>query len=119
MPRGKPKKVPVWTFETHVPTEGIDYLIRQAAADELADAVCALFEDGVKTDIFAHIIQARIDRMVYPPEQLLSELGERLQSFAPQPGAADLPPGHQPKVADMRFDHMENPEHAITGTDPA
>lgn len=94
------KKVQAWSFATTVPTEGIDYILRKAEFDELADAVCELFEPGVKADILQHIIQGRIDRMVYPPEQLLTELGERIQSFAPQP-------------------ETENPENAETGSDAA
>jgi hypothetical protein len=99
MPRGKKSKPPAWTFEMKVPTGGIDFLIRKADQDELASAICEPFNDGVKTDILAYVFQHRVDSLIYPPDKLLTELGERIQSFAPQP--------------------MENPDNAETGIKPA
>jgi len=67
MPR--PRKEPAeWTVEISAPTEGIDDFIREATREELSEAVIAVLVPGWRADIFAHILQGRVNRVVAPAQ---------------------------------------------------
>lgn len=93
-------KPQVFGFENTITIDGIDHLLLQAEADELAGAVISLLAPQLRADLLASIMQSRLNRLFEPPANL-PELAERLQSFAPPP---------QP---------TENPDNAEAGLDPA
>lgn len=117
MPRGmydrskaRPRRpaTEAYVFENTVTLDGIDYLIFQAEADELAAAVVNECEPALRASILACILEARLNRRLMAPPDL-KDLAERLHTFAPQ-----LPPGHQPIPDNVIFTSQENPD-AETG----
>ena len=105
MPRGvydRSKKAeapaPAYIFENTVALDSIDYLLYQAEADELAQAVVNELKPAQRASILACILENRLNRVLMPPPNL-AELAEKLLTFAPQP--------------------QENPDNAKTGTESA
>jgi len=87
-------------FENTITLDGIDHLLHQADADELALAIITEIEPQLRANILASIMQARLNRILEAPPNI-AQIGEQLRTFGPP----------QPLT--------ENPEHAQTGTDPA
>lgn len=97
----KPAAAEAYVFENTVTLDGIDYLIYQAEADELATAIVNELEPAQRASILACVLENRMNRVLMPPPNL-EELAKRLHSFDPL-----LPPGHRPNPENVLFTGQE------------